>query len=147
MISKRFVLAGRAVFTLEVPADFIVSQRALGNECKPHYTFRVNFSENYGGKWFVNLLTGPDNTRSYSYVGELNPETGAVKLTPRSTYKITTLPVRLLQRVLANVWAESDALEHHGFSLHHVGKCGRCGRPLTVPASILSGIGPECAKK
>jgi hypothetical protein len=29
---------------------------------------------------------------------------------------------------------------------HHEGKCGRCGRLLTVPSSIESGIGPECSK-
>jgi hypothetical protein len=29
----------------------------------------------------------------------------------------------------------------------HEGKCCRCGRKLTVPASIASGIGPECATK
>ena len=27
----------------------------------------------------------------------------------------------------------------------HAGRCGRCGRRLTVPASIASGFGPECA--
>lgn len=29
----------------------------------------------------------------------------------------------------------------------HEGQCGRCGRELTVPESIKSGIGPECAKR
>jgi predicted metal-dependent hydrolase len=33
-----------------------------------------------------------------------------------------------------------------GFNVHHEGKCGRCGRLLTVPSSIESGIGPECSK-
>lgn len=28
----------------------------------------------------------------------------------------------------------------------HCGACGRCGRALEVPLSILTGIGPECAK-
>jgi hypothetical protein len=28
----------------------------------------------------------------------------------------------------------------------HEGKCGKCGRALTVPSSILTGIGPECSK-
>lgn len=28
----------------------------------------------------------------------------------------------------------------------HEGKCGRCGRQLTVPESIESGFGPECVK-
>ena len=29
----------------------------------------------------------------------------------------------------------------------HVGTCGRCGKKLTTPESILTGLGPECAKK
>ena len=29
----------------------------------------------------------------------------------------------------------------------HEGRCGRCGRTLTVPTSIARGIGPECAGK
>jgi hypothetical protein len=28
----------------------------------------------------------------------------------------------------------------------HEGKCGKCGRQLTVPSSIETGIGPECIK-
>lgn len=29
----------------------------------------------------------------------------------------------------------------------HEGRCGRCGRKLTVPSSIETGLGPECAGK
>lgn len=29
----------------------------------------------------------------------------------------------------------------------HTGTCGRCGRKLTTPESILTGLGPECSKK
>lgn len=29
----------------------------------------------------------------------------------------------------------------------HEGRCGRCGRKLTVPESIETGIGPDCAKR
>jgi hypothetical protein len=32
------------------------------------------------------------------------------------------------------------------FEVWHEGKCGKCGRALTVPSSILTGIGPECSK-
>src|SRR5262249_13335004 len=31
-----------------------------------------------------------------------------------------------------------------GAKLLHEGRCGRCGRRLTVPESIESGYGPEC---
>ena len=30
--------------------------------------------------------------------------------------------------------------------LYHEGVCCRCGRPLTDPKSIISGIGPKCSK-
>jgi hypothetical protein len=30
--------------------------------------------------------------------------------------------------------------------VYHNGRCAKCGRTLTVPASIESGIGPECSK-
>jgi len=29
--------------------------------------------------------------------------------------------------------------------LYHLGRCGKCGRPLTDPASMERGIGPYCA--
>lgn len=29
----------------------------------------------------------------------------------------------------------------------HEGRCGHCGRRLTVPASIFTGFGPDCAEK
>jgi hypothetical protein len=28
----------------------------------------------------------------------------------------------------------------------HQGRCGKCGKVLTVPKSIESGFGPECSK-
>jgi hypothetical protein len=31
-----------------------------------------------------------------------------------------------------------------GWEFRHEGRCGRCGRTLTVPESIDSGFGPEC---
>jgi hypothetical protein len=31
-------------------------------------------------------------------------------------------------------------------SVYHHGKCGKCGRKLTTPESILTGLGPECSK-
>lgn len=145
-ISKEFVLAGKATFTLEIPADF-----AEKNGTPAHYTFRVNHKEasmRFPETWFVALLSGPDNTSDYTYMGMLRPDTGAVSMTRKSAYPATAMPVRLLERTLSRVWAgEGDKIEAAGFKLHHEGKCCRCGRKLTVPSSIESGIGPECANK
>lgn len=34
---------------------------------------------------------------------------------------------------------------HPQLEFWHEGKCGKCGRALTVPASIATGLGPDCA--
>lgn len=33
-----------------------------------------------------------------------------------------------------------------GVDIYHCGYCGRCGRKLTDPKSIMIGLGPKCAK-
>lgn len=34
----------------------------------------------------------------------------------------------------------------HTVTIRHADRCARCARPLTVPASIDTGFGPDCAK-
>lgn len=143
MITKDFVLAGKAVFTLKCPAGF--------GEGKPHYTYRVKHKEADGTfpeAWFVSLLTGPDNTRDYTYIGMLLPHSGQVQPTKKSKYTLESMPVKLINRVLYRVWADQQqAILDAGFDLHHEGRCACCGRALTTPESILTGIGPVCAAK
>jgi hypothetical protein len=145
MISTTFVTAGNATLTIEVPTEW-----AANHGSKPHYTFKVRKKEDRNNPnnsvYFVSILTGPDNTSDYKYVGLLNPNNGSVRTTAKSAYDANSIPMRLLNRSLACVWANNtDAIEAAGFKLHHAGKCGRCGRKLTVPESIETGLGPECA--
>ena len=152
-LPKQFFLAARdpdgaknsssPVFTVQLPSAFVEA-----NKCNPHYTYRVTYSADRGGMYFIGLLAGPDNLRSYSYMGLVHPETGDIRLTRASKFNESTLAVKLVKRVFANVWAETwDRIEAAGFALHHLDRCGRCGKPLTVPSSILSGLGPICAGK
>ncbi len=145
-ISKEFVLAGKSIFTLEIPDSF------RNDHCtKPHYTFRVQkkaANEQYPETYFVQILSGTDNTYNYSYLGILNKETGEVFTTTKSKFDKESWVVKLLNRSLARVWdGDSEVLEQFGFKLHHEGRCGRCGRVLTVPESCATGIGPECRGK
>ncbi len=140
-VGKDFLLAGKATFTIRTPDA-------------GHRTYRVVRKE-ATGQWpetfFAYLMTGSENDSdsSYTYLGKLDPFTGQVVPTAKSGWREKETPwhVRLLNRVLARVWSfDHAAFERHGYRLSHAGKCGRCGRTLTVPASIESGIGPECAK-
>ncbi len=146
MLSPDFLTAGRALFTIEVPEAF----RAERPSVRPHYTYKITrkeASERFPEAYFVALLSGPDNESDYSYLGMLTPETGDVRLTAKSRYSPDSWPVCILKRVLARIWdGQSAMITQQGWELHHEGKCGRCGRTLTVPSSVESGIGPECAK-
>lgn len=132
-IGRAFLLAGRAVFTLQ------------GRDAR--YTFRVARKDPAAGDtrppvYFVSLLTGPDNTSDYTYLGMLEPATGAVRLTRASRYTDASIPVKAIRWALPYLW-RGLALPAPA-RIYHMGRCGRCGRALTVPASVESGFGPEC---
>lgn len=143
MIAKEFITAGKSTFTFSVNAEY-----AAANNLKPHYTFKVvkkEANDRWPETYFVSVLTGPDNTTSYTYLGMLDPKNGSIRTTAKSCMTDAALPVRLINRTLALVWEnESDKIVAAGFNLQHAGKCGRCGRKLTTPKSVEQGFGPEC---
>jgi len=135
MLSREFVLAGRAVFTVSNPQGL-------------RYTFKVTGkkgTEGRGPVWFVSLLTGPDNESDYTYMGILDAEIGRITLTKASRYNYGSMPVKVAQWACTLIWKGAELPE--GYSIHHEGRCGRCGRALTVPESVDSGFGPECITK
>lgn len=122
---RRFVLAGRAVFT--------VRNEHTGNRL----TYKVKKAKDTD-VWFVSVLAGA----SYDYVGTIFGD--GFRWTHKSAVPRDSVAFRvfawLYDHILANI-------ELPGFvQVYHEGKCGRCGRPLTVPESIESGFGPECVK-
>ncbi len=148
MITKEFITAGHAIFTVEIPEDYRELKQKQGISVKPHYTYKVTHKEAkapFAEAWFVSMLTGPDNTKDYTYLGMLDKTFGSVRLTQKSFLPEKAVPIVLLRRVLDNIWNNTQVeIARHGFSLHHEGHCGRCGRLLTVPESVSRGIGPEC---
>lgn len=129
MLTKDFVTAGRAVLTVQDGDHW--------------QTYRVRFKEgegNFRDTYFVNVLTNGDQ---YQYVGMLDAKTGACRPTRASNFSTDSDVVRLFNRGMAQVWGIRD----HGLTIRHEGKCGKCGRALTHPDSLDSGIGPECARR
>jgi hypothetical protein len=135
---KTFTLAGNATVTLQsdVTGD--------------HYTFKVEQALNNNGdrrpEWYVKLLTGPDNWANYTYMGMVNHNTAtgefSFRLTSKSKYSVDAKPVRGFAFFLHHINAGRMPPQ---MTIRHEGKCGRCGRKLTVPESIDRGIGPDCA--
>jgi hypothetical protein len=89
------------------------------------------------GVHFVSVLTGPENTSSYTFLGTIFLG-GAYHHSRKSPVN----PDAPSARAFLWLWAhlESDVVQ-----VYHLGACGRCGRPLTTPESIERGLGPVCA--
>lgn len=133
----RFLLAGNATITLK-------SQRT-----GQHFTYKIQEPQKVDlarPAWFVKLLTGPDNTGDYTYLGMITVTPGSALKTFRAT-KATRNPESPNFKAFAYTFqalAVGGQLPA-GVEIRHEGRCGRCGRALTVPESIDRGIGPECA--
>lgn len=127
--------------------------------------------------WFVKVLNGPDNVRDYQYLGTIfvaryDDDPGSIvyrhgrKSRVREdadSVKGIAWFVKHLGRLLKLRQELATADMFHKAELedrvakvegtlnkllyYHEGRCGRCARRLTVPESIINGIGPECAKK
>jgi hypothetical protein len=102
----------------------------------------------------VKVLTGADNSGDYTYVGLLELDRGPIKnknhivrLTRNSHFYPSDKIVKVLEWALRAIWETkySGYQLPEQYSIKHCGACGRCGRKLTVPASIDTGLGPECA--
>ncbi len=132
VIDREWILSGKAIFT-------------VSNDKGTRYTYRVTHKAADGRfpeAYFVSLLTGPDNTSDYSYMGMVNKQTAEVFLTRKSAYNDDSVPVKVVRWALKKIWA-NEAFPV-GYAVCHEGYCGRCSRLLTVPSSVESGYGPEC---
>lgn len=148
---RRYLLGGNCTLTL------------VSKTTGRRFTYRVksaakdrnqNWSTNNQNRdlFFVSVLTGGDNNSSYTYIGMLrrNAHDNA-----GSTYQYQWGHKSKLRQVSAQSvafdWFVKMMEQFKPFEdkmeFWHEGKCGRCGRKLTVPESVASGIGPECAGK
>lgn len=94
---------------------------------------------------FVSVLTGPENTRDYTYIGIIIRRTGEFKLTKKSRLGAANKRVAgfswLCRQARQNTLSRYEHVE-----VRHHNHCGACGRLLTVPESIDTGLGKICAK-
>ena len=102
-------------------------------------TFRIAKAKDSDDMFFASLLTGPDNTADYTYLGFIKKPRNALisgrKGNPAHPAFIA------LDWALANLDA---GYMPEQLDFWHEGRCACCGRALTDPASIEAGFGPEC---
>lgn len=147
----KFILAGNAYFTLRSAKTGV------------RYTYRVRRAESVDSRqarlplnqkaiadaeeaqrnplYFVSLLAGQDNTSDYVYLGIIR--SGLFMLTRASKMTSSSAPVVAFQWTMTKL--RNLSVLPNDLEIWHEGRCGRCGRMLTVPESIAAGIGPDCA--
>jgi hypothetical protein len=126
-----FILGGNSTVTV------------VSGKTGARYTFKVRMAENKE-LYFVSLLTGADNEGDFSYMGIIPTNNMEFRLTKKSAMNDDSVPVKAFRYVTNALKALQMPAN---VEIWHEGKCGRCGRKLTVPASISSGFGPECIQK
>lgn len=92
---------------------------------------------------FVAVLTGPDNSESYTYIGCI-PASNLFHYSRKSSVAGDAPSVKAFEWVWRRLAAGHVP---ETVDIMHAGRCGRCGRRLTVPESLETGLGPECAQK
>lgn len=136
-----YCLAGNATFTIR------------STRTGTRFTYKIRKSDphpRFGITWWVNVMTGSDNEDSFQTIGMLKAHNGNwdyIHLKPtRERHIAMTAPSVVAFRFF---WDHLDRRKqvHEGLEFFHSGRCGKCGRKLTVPESIQSGFGPECIGK
>lgn len=176
----RFALAGDAIFTMVRPQRTLINGDVETIDPEKRFTYRIQRAPVRDGEspdpnrpWFVKVLSGPQNTRDYQYLGCIFPDRHGDGITYRHGKKsrvgedapsvkgiawfirhlsrLIALRVELdgadmfrkpeVEKSISNVEGTLNKLLYY-----HEGRCGKCARKLTVPESIINGIGPKCAK-
>lgn len=121
-------------------------------ETGKRFTFLVTYPMKHNqidrdcDKLFVSVLSGPDNTSSYSHIGWIDCNTSEYVHNHRKSQHPLTAECVTAFRYLWWVLSTQKQIPTK-FEIWTEGKCGCCGRKLTVPESVARGIGPICAQQ
>ena len=136
-----FMHAGKAVFT--------VVSRKTGTR----FTYRVRKADR-PDFFFVDLLTGPENTADYAFIGTIGRRLQgdgcwAFQYSHRAdSYSHENAPsVVAISWLVERLNYVGRPLDPAQIEFWHAGTCARCGRDLTDPESIETGLGPVCREK
>jgi hypothetical protein len=135
MVSKTFLTAGKAIFTV------------TNTKRNTRLTFRIEKPEpdRFRGEYFAAVMKGTDNESDYRYMGMVSGERLTLRETKGSLFRAGTPEFDGLKFVLDVIAGRITAPP--ALQVQTAGLCGRCGLKLTVPESISTEFGPDCAEK
>lgn len=132
-LARKYILAGKAIITC-------VSERT-----GKHITFRIRSKADRMRitRWFVRADIG--NTSRYITWLLKDAATGLILVQASPGYDALRDAYNGFCFITKHLLNGNHLPPQ--MKIYHHNTCGRCGRVLTNPQSIQSGIGPECAMK
>ena len=144
-----YILGGEATFT----ALSIATGKRFTFKCDRAKEWNQSTKkEEWQDRWYVKVLTGPDNTYNYTYMGTIDTrQSGSNKWYIRQTKKSGIGEE-------ATSWKSFDYIIdklQNGFDyindtlstkikIYHDGTCSICSKKLTDIVSVSTGFGPIC---
>lgn len=135
---KNFLFAGTAIFT------------TVNEQTGNRFTFRIR-KAGWGTLnvqsdiFYVSVLTGSDNNTCYTFLGTFFIKGGVYYHSQKSKIGCNSGSNKVAD------WFFNQYLKNPNRYLtiknYHSGKCGKCGKKLTTPESIKSGLGPHCGNR
>jgi len=108
-------------------------------ERNTHVTFRVRRPKGFK-TLLLDAMVGSDNEDGFEYVGSMNRGLW-IKGKAGVSNKAATIRSAIMWSMSR---VKSNSLPS-GVVFHHSGDCACCGRTLTNPDSLATGIGPVCS--
>lgn len=138
--------AGRLAASREVLLDYMFAGEATLTLVSPtgtRFTYRIAASRDGVCHW-VRVLTGPCNESDYSFLGTIFDRSRYAH--NRHRYGIAErAPSAVALRWFLDILFAGKRIPS-GLEVYHDGRCARCHRALTVPSSVATGLGPDCAE-
>jgi hypothetical protein len=132
--------------TVEAVRDYVfggnstVTLRSV--ESGKHYTYKVQAKKDRT-VFFVSNMYGYDEGPRFQYIGVLSDDCRHFHHSPKSKMGDIAKCFTVFRWFIENL---ARGVLHKDLEVWHEGRCGRCGRVLTVAESIARGIGPKCVK-
>lgn len=125
-----YMLAGHATLTI------------VGRERR--YTYKISRAPKNPFKLWVSVLNGSENTQDYKFMGTIMLKQNGEFHRFYVSNKGPIAPDAPSAVALAWIMRHPEDAR---MQVYHSGRCGKCGRKLTTPESILTGLGPTCSAR
>jgi len=134
---RAYALAGNATVTL------------VSTSTGKRFTYRLRATEKQDPpskvSHFVNVMNGADNEGDFVYLGHVFATSHDYVHGRKSRIGAEAPSAKAFAWFWAKVIQGTGDAIPAALEVWHEGRCGACGRKLTVPESIARGLGPECA--